>query len=83
MYVRIHHELAETAYNEKRADKEFTAKNKGIFTASFDLLKVSPSPMLQTGIVYYKKLFFKQLWKEIKVWDETIAKRGAIGSCVM
>lgn len=40
---------------KKKADKEFAAKNRGIVTASFDLQKVLPCPMLQTGIVYYKR----------------------------
>ena len=40
--IAKHHELAEMAYKNKRADKEFAAKNRGIVTASFDLQKVLP-----------------------------------------
>lgn len=91
-----HHELAEMAYNEKRADKEFALKSKGIVTASFDLQKVLPCPMLQTGIVYYKRqlaVYNLTIFEtsvdgnkaHCMIWDETIAKRGGqeIGSCVM
>lgn len=81
---------------KKKADKEFAAKNRGIVTASFDLQKVLPCPMLQTGIVYYKRqlavysltIFATSVdgnKAHCMIWDETIARRGGqeIGSCVM
>ena len=90
-----HHELAETAYKQKKTDKEFAMKKKGIVTASFDLQKVLPCPMLQTGVVYYKRqlavynlTIYETSMEGNKapcmMWDETIAGRGGkeIGSCV-
>lgn len=89
----LHHqnvEVANLAYNNDR--KLGKSDKASVFT--FDLMKTLPTPLLTTGIVYYKR----QLWTfclgihdheedngYMKVWDETVASRGSceVASCLL
>lgn len=61
---------------------------------SFDLMKTMPTPVLSTGIVYYKRQrltynlgIYNLSTKEsyMYVWNESVASRGPeeIGSCII
>lgn len=61
---------------------------------SFDLMKTLPTPVLSTGIVYYKRQrltynlgIYNLSTKEsyMYVWDESVVSRGPeeIGSCII
>lgn len=90
-----HLNLAESAYKQKKSDKENSKKDRLIVTASFDLEKCLPTPYLRNGVSFYKR----QLWTynltiyETNIlgsvgicflWNETVAGRGGqeIASCV-
>lgn len=78
-----------------RKDGDIVKTNPNEVTAiAFDLMKTLPTPVLSTGICYYKR----QLWTYclgihnlgnnevfMYTWDESIASRGPqeIGSCVL
>nr|CAI5841797.1 unnamed protein product [Callosobruchus analis] len=91
----LHLRKAELARHEMKRDSE-EAACRGSETAiiAFDLMKTLPTPVLSTGITYYKR----QLWTYclgihnlannsavMCVWNESIASRGPqeIGSCIM
>lgn len=91
----LHQAKAESAREGMRRDAEL-AKNdpEEITVIAFDLMKTLPTPVLSTGICYYKR----QLWTYclgihnlgtnkavMYTWNESIASRGPqeIGSCVM
>lgn len=91
-----HLDLAETAYNQKKCDKNLSLKEKGLAVISFDLQKCLATPYLVNGVSFYKR----QLWtfnltlyetkepnstsKMCFMWDETMANRGSqeIASCL-
>ena len=87
---------AELAYEAKRKDKEHATASNDCVTASFDMQKVLPCPLLQTGVVYYKRqlaVYNLTVYESSKqggnkghcfMWNETIAGRGSqeIGSCL-
>lgn len=88
--------LATSSYDEKKNDVEKSKTNEKIMTVSFDLQKCLPTPLLSSGISFYKR----QLWTLnltlyitsrnqnpaaiCYLWDETIAARGGreIASCL-
>lgn len=89
----LHQRKALNTRNGLREDTEF-AKQDEIAVICFDLMKPLPTPVLITGICYYKR----QLWTywfsvhDMKtgksfmfLWNETIASRGSqeVGSCLL
>lgn len=91
----LHHRKAEAARDGMKMDAE-RGKNtdNDVTVIAFDLMKTLPTPVISTGICYYKR----QLWTYclgvhnlstneafLYVWDEAIASRGAqeIASCLM
>lgn len=90
-----HLDLAESAYESKRKDKEESHNNPGYVTMSFDLQKCLPTPYLRSGMSFYKRqlwtfnlTIYQTIGKESSslcyLWNETIAGRGGqeMGSCV-
>lgn len=89
----LHQRKAESAREGLKKDTEL-AKQGEVAVICFDLMKTLPTPVLTTGICYYKR----QLWtycfgvhdmatndSYMFVWDESVASRGPqeIGSCLM
>ena len=78
-----------------KKDQELAKTNPDALTViAFDLMKTLPTPIISTGICYYKR----QLWTYclgihnlgtnevfMYTWDESIASRGPqeIGSCIL
>ncbi|KAJ8871400.1 hypothetical protein PR048_027717 [Dryococelus australis] len=52
---KIHLELAEYSYEEKRKDKLHSKGNCNCITMSFDLQKCLPTPLLMSGATFYKR----------------------------
>lgn len=91
----LHHRKADSARNGMKRDGEIAKTNpKELTSIAFDLMKTLPTPILSTGICYYKR----QLWTYclgihnlgtnevfMYTWNESIALRGPqeIGSCVL
>ncbi|CAG9773480.1 unnamed protein product [Ceutorhynchus assimilis] len=91
----LHLRKAELARSEIKKDGEKAMIEENETAAiAFDLMKTLPTPVLSTGITYYKR----QLWTYclgihnlakntaiMYVWNESIASRGPqeIGSCLL
>lgn len=50
-----HLDLAETAYSQKKYDKNLSLKEKGLAVISFDLQKCLATPYLVNGVSFYKR----------------------------
>ena len=90
----LHHRKAEAAKNKKIKNIEEAKQSNGTKAVlTFDLQKTLPTPVLSTGIAYYKR----QLWSYnlgihddltgigyMYVWSEDVASRGPqeIASCL-
>lgn len=90
----LHLRKADSARDGMTADAELAKADKNITIIAFDLMKTLPTPLLSTGVAYYKR----QLWTyclgihnlatdevHMYLWDESIASRGPdeIGSCLL
>lgn len=90
----IHQRKAEKAREGLKLDKGVAMGNNDTTVIAFDMMKTLPTPVLSTGIAYYKR----QLWTYclgihnlatdegfMYVWDESVASRGPdeIGSCLV
>ena len=92
--IIIHQEMAEKAKEKMKEDTLDAHTNPNKRVLVFDLQKTLPTPVLSTGIAYYKR----QMWtynlgihdENLKtgfmyVWSEEQASRGTqeIGSCIL
>lgn len=90
----LHLRKAESALTNLKLDMQNAKENSDITVIIFDLMKTLPTPVISTGICYYKR----QLWTYclgihnagtddmfMYVWDESTASRGPqeIGSCLL
>lgn len=91
----LHHKKAEAARNGMKKDaEEGKTNNNNVTVIALDLMKTLATPVISTGICYYKR----QLWTYclgihnisinqgfMYVWNESIASRGSpeIASCIM
>lgn len=91
----LHQRKAESARQKMCEDAELAKNaNHNLTVIAFDLMKTLPTPVLSTGVCYYKR----QLWTYcfgihnlatqeavMYIWNESIASRGSqeIGSCLM
>lgn len=92
---KLHLLKADSARNNFKIDKKRAEDDSDNITVIvFDLMKTLPTPVISTGICYYKR----QLWTyclgihnaqndnvTMCVWNETIASRGPqeVGSCLL
>lgn len=89
----LHHRKAEAARLGMKHDAEAAKSDENLTVISFDLMKTLPTPVISTGVAYYKR----QLWTfcfgihnlendltHMYLWDESVASRGPqeIGSCI-
>ena len=89
-----HKVQAESSYQQLKEDAAYAKSHSDTEMFTFDLEKSLPTPVLSTGVVYYKR----QLWTYnqgihdcstdracMHMWDETTASRGSheVGSCVL
>jgi len=84
--LEIHHRKADSARHGLQADcKKAKIASENLTTLTFDLQKTLPTPVLSTGICYYKR----QLWTYnmgvhdmasdtgyMYLWNESVASRG-------
>lgn len=93
--LELHQRKASSARTGLQYDTELAKNNpEDITVITFDLMKTLPTPLLSTGICYYKR----QLWTYcfgihnmgnndayMFLWDESVASRGPqeIGSCIL
>jgi len=84
--LELHHRKADSARTWLRNDTELSKRDsQDVTTITFDLQKTLPTPVLTTGICYYKR----QLWTYnfgvhsmstdtgyMYLWNESIASRG-------
>ena len=93
--LELHQRKAISARTGLQSDTELAKNNpEDVTVITFDLMKTLPTPLLSTGICYYKR----QLWTYcfgihnmgngdvyMFVWDESVASRGPqeIGSCIL
>lgn len=91
----LHHRKADCARDGMKRHGDIAKTNPDELTViAFDLMKTLPTPVISTGICYYKR----QLWTYclgihnlgtnevfMYTWDESIASRGPqeVGSCVL
>lgn len=90
----LHLRKAESAMENMKLDIQNAKQNNDTTVIIFDLMKTLPTPVISTGICYYKR----QLWTYclgihnagtddvfMYVWDESTASRGPqeIGSCLL
>jgi hypothetical protein len=90
----LHKRKAERAYSLLKEDTALAQADLDMDMITFDLQQSLPTPLLSTGIVFYKR----QLWTYnlgihcgstgqgfMHVWDENVASRGSqeIGSCII
>ncbi|KAK9752739.1 hypothetical protein QE152_g3935 [Popillia japonica] len=91
--INLHHKKADEGYTAKNNDKSLTKSDPTKQTICFDLQQCLPTPDLQSGESFYKRV----LWTfdltihdcddsqaYCYLWHETLAKRGGneIGSCL-
>ncbi|CAH1993091.1 unnamed protein product [Acanthoscelides obtectus] len=92
--MELHQRKAQSAREGMKSDAVVAKNNSEVTAIAFDLMKTLPTPVISTGISYYKR----QLWtyclgihnlatKEsfMYIWNESIASRGPqeIGSCLL
>lgn len=92
LQLELHQRKAQQLRDSMRLDAKISQDE--VTVIAFDLMKTLPTPVISTGITYYKR----QLWTYclgvhnlqsnetiMFVWDESLASRGAqeIGSCLM
>lgn len=92
--LELHQRKASSARTGLQRDTELAKNNPEVTVITFDLMKTLPTPLLSTGVCYYKR----QLWTYCFgihnmanddvytfVWDESVASRGPqeIGSCIL
>jgi len=93
--LELHQRKASSARTGLQSDTELAKNNpEDVTVITFDLMKTLPTPLLSTGICYYKR----QLWTYcfgihnmsngdvyMFVWDKSVASRGPqeIGSCIL
>jgi len=90
----VHQRKSDSARAGMKFDGNKAKENNDITCIAFDLMKTLPTPVISTGICYYKR----QLWTYcfgihnlgnnnviMYVWDESVASRGPqeIGSCIL
>lgn len=90
----LHHRKAQAARDGMKKDTELARHDNDLTVISFDLMKTLATPIISTGVAYYKR----QLWTfclgihnletnmvHMYMWDESIASRGPqeIGSCIL
>ena len=90
----LHKVRAEAGYHSLSEDSAYSKSHSDTEMLTFDLEKPLPTPVLSTGIVYYKR----QLWTYnqgihdcstdqgcMHMWHEGIASRGSheVGSCIL
>ncbi|XP_039747039.1 uncharacterized protein LOC120637854 isoform X2 [Pararge aegeria] len=90
----LHLRKAESAMKNLKLDMQNAKQDNDTTVIIFDLMKTLPTPVISTGICYYKR----QLWTYclgihnagtdemfMYVWDESTASRGPqeIGSCLL
>ncbi|KAF0709773.1 putative sola1-9 ap [Aphis craccivora] len=90
----LYQRKAENARAGMRIDGLLPKENNTVACIAFDLMKTLPTPVLSTGICYYKR----QLWTyclgihnladntaKMYVWDESVGSRvpQEIGSCIL
>lgn len=90
----VHQRKADSARAGMTFDGNKAKDNNNVTCIAFDLMKTLPTPVISTGICYYKR----QLWtyclgvynlgnNEVMmyVWDESVASRGPqeIGLCIL
>ncbi|XP_038218959.1 uncharacterized protein LOC119837446 [Zerene cesonia] len=91
---KLHLLKAEVAREGVKKDVELYKEDEDVCIISFDLMKTLPTPVISTGICYYKR----QLWTYclgihnmknddvfMFTWDESVASRGPqeIASCIL
>lgn len=91
---KVHLAKADSAKDNYKIDKNLAKEDTDVTVIVFDLMKTLPTPVISTGVCYYKR----QLWTynlgihdaatdiaTMCVWDETVASRGPqeIGSCLL
>ncbi|KAL4153089.1 hypothetical protein QTP88_000922 [Uroleucon formosanum] len=93
--LELHQRKAMSARTGLQNDTELAKNNpEDVTVITFDLMKTLPTPLLSTGICYYKR----QLWTYcfgihnmgnndvyMFLWNESVASRGPqeIGSCIL
>ena len=83
--LEVHHRMADSARECLRQDTAASKSDSTLTTITFDLQKTLPTPVLTTGICYYKR----QLWTYnlgvhnmeddmgyMYLWNESTASRG-------
>lgn len=90
----LHQRKADSARQGLQDDTAMAKSSSDVTVITFDLMKTLPTPVLSTGIVYYKR----QLWTfcfgihnmgtddaYMFVWNESEASRGPqeVGSCLI
>ena len=90
----VHKVQAEASYQWLKEDAAYAKSRSDTVMFTFDLEKSLPTPVLTTGVVYYKR----QLWTYnqgihdcttdkgcMHMWNESLASRGSheVGSCVI
>ena len=90
-----HLDSAQQMYDEKKRDKTTSYNDPKIASACFDLQQCLPTPLLRSGLSFYKRSLWtfnltvlstvsKTKFSTFFTWDETVARRGGqeIASCI-
>ena len=92
--LELHQVQAEGSYQKLKEDAAYSKSHPEVEMLTFDLEKSLPTPVLTTGVVYYKR----QLWTYnqgvhdcrrdrgcMHMWNESVASRGSheVGSCII